>query len=263
MRGYFYLAKLRLYTQFAYRIEAFAGILGSLLSVVCAVFLWKTAFRNTSSAAGVTQEQMIIYAVLAVALKDVFHCSTQDHILARVRSGDIALDLARPCNPLLRYLVEDVAMSITTFFRRLLPLTVAASFVFLPLAPVSIPAALLASISGIFSFVILWCLSALVGMIAFWFLDLGNMGFAKDALVRLLSGSIVPIWFFPDWYRPISRYLPFEHAYQTMLGIYVGKTPFAESLKLVGIQAFWSSILSLAVVVVWNRAKDRVLIQGG
>ena len=44
----------------------------------------------------------------------------------------------------------------------------------------------------------------------------------KKHLIRLLSGSIIPIWFFPDWLADILNLLPFVYIYQLPLDIYIG-----------------------------------------
>jgi ABC-type uncharacterized transport system permease subunit len=51
-------------------------------------------------------------------------------------------------------------------------------------------------------------LSALTGMITFWAMYLGRLGVVKDVLVNILSGMLIPIWFFPPF--SAGRFLPFQ-----------------------------------------------------
>lgn len=260
---YLYLAKASILARLAYRIEAFAGFAINLVPLVSLVFLWKSAFGGTPQIAGVSQEQMITYSILSVALKDVFFFSTQDNLLSAVQRGNIAVDLLRPYNVLGRYLAEDVANSFGTFARRFLPLLFfSAIFIAIP-KPASVPAGILFAISTIFSYFILWALSALAGLVAFWTMEVGNLGMVKDAIVRTFSGSVIPLWFFPEAAQRFLNFLPFKYTYQTPLEIYIGKSGFALAAREICIQMAWAAGLGLLVFFVWRKAKIKLMIQGG
>jgi ABC-2 type transport system permease protein len=117
--------------------------------------------------------------------------------------------------------------------------------------------------SCLLSYGILWLLSALVGLIAFWVMELGNMGIVKDSIVRVLSGSIVPLWFFPESVQNVSKFLPFQYTFQTPLGIYIGETGPAAALSSMAVQAVWIGILFLLLAAFWKKTKTKTLIQGG
>ena len=85
----------------------------------------------------------------------------------------------------------------------------------------------------------------------------------KKHLLRLLSGSIIPLWFFPDWFANILKALPFAYIYQLPLDIYIGKSSDAEVLQMMTIQAIWLAVLLLAFFIVSRRATRKVMIQGG
>lgn len=260
---YLYLAKASILNQLAYRLEAFAGFGLNLIPLASLVFLWKSAFQGNQQVAGVTQDQMVAYSILAVALKDVFYFKTQESILAGVQTGQIAIDFLRPYNVLCRYLSEDIATSFTSVLRRFVPLLLfSAIFITMPL-PSSASAAALFLLSCVLSYAILWSLSALTGLIAFWAMEVGNLGMVKDALVRILSGSIVPLWFFPEPARKIFDLLPFRYTFQTPLGIFIGKTGFSQALQEMMIQVGWATALGISVFLVWHLARRRLMIQGG
>lgn len=261
--AYAYLAKLRILNQLAYRVEAFAGFVANVIPLIAMVFVWKAAYEGIGSVENVTAMDMITYTIISISLKDVFYCKAQDSILASVRDGSIAIELIRPVHPLGRLLAEDLAMSFGAVIRRFLPL-VAFSFVFFqPPLPHSFWAALLFVVSCCFSYALLWLLSALVGMIAFWWMELGNLGMVKDAVVRLLSGSIVPLWFFPQIVQDVSVFLPFQYTFQTPLSIYIGKIGVVEALPAMGVQLIWVAVAYLCLVWAWKHGSQKVMVQGG
>ncbi len=85
----------------------------------------------------------------------------------------------------------------------------------------------------------------------------------KDAVVRVLSGSLVPLWFFPAEVQRVSEWLPFQYTYQTPIGIYIGIMPARDAMQAIGIQALWVVILALLLAWIWKRARSKVMIQGG
>jgi ABC-2 type transport system permease protein len=89
------------------------------------------------------------------------------------------------------------------------------------------------------------------------------MGVVKDTIVSILSGSLIPIWFFPEGVQKVLAYLPFQYTYQTPLGLYIGKITVSEGLLQILIQFVWIVILGGLTIIAWRRARRNVLIQGG
>ena len=110
---------------------------------------------------------------------------------------------------------------------------------------------------------ILWLLGALVSMFAFVTMELGNMGVVKDMLVAILSGSMIPIWFFPEGVERLLMKTPFPYTYQTPLGLYIGKIDPREGVGQILIQLLWMAILGAVVAFVWKKVRNKVLVQGG
>lgn len=263
MTSYLYLIKLRLLTALTYRFEVFASIGTNIILMFASVFLWKTAYRGVDTVAGLEERQMVTYAIVSILLGAVFTCNVENVINGRIREGEIATDLIRPVNLMLCWLSEDIGESVCAIAIRFAPLLVLATLFFQAPLPSSLTAGVLFLLSCLLSFGILWLLSALVGVAAFRILELGNMGIVKDAIVRLLSGSIVPLWLFPKSVVKISAFLPFQYTYQTPLGIYIGKLAPAQALSSMAVQGLWIAVLGLLLVAAWNKAKRHVMVQGG
>ncbi len=146
---------------------------------------------------------------------------------------------------------------------KVLPLFLLASIFFQVPLPISFTSFLLFMPSCVLSYAILWLLSAIIGLVSFWVMELGNLGMAKDSIVRILSGSIIPLWFFPSSVQTISKFLPFQYTYQTPLAIYIGEISLIDAWKSMGIQFVWIAVLFGFLYVIWNNAKKKTLIQGG
>ncbi|BBH24688.1 ABC transporter permease [Paenibacillus baekrokdamisoli] len=263
MSAYYYFFKMRILTTIAYRFEVFTAVASNAVMLLATVFLWEAAYRGKGVVAGVSEHQMVIYSILSVVLGAMLSVNVQNDIYNRVREGQIATDFIKPITLLGMFLAEDLGTTVSSLVNRALPLVILASFLFTPPLPSSWIAFLLFLPSVMLSFVLLWLLGAIVGMTSFWVMELGNLGMVKDALVRILSGSLIPIWYFPDWMQTASRWLPFQYMYQMPLSIYIGKISYAEAGTAFVIQLLWIIVLTGIVYAVWNRAKRVTLIQGG
>ncbi len=263
MSTYFYFIKMKILTTLAYRFDVFTMMITHLLVMFATIFLWKTAYRGIDNVAGVNEIQMVTYAVISILLSAIYIHNVENVISNRIREGAIAIDMIRPINLLLCYFSEDIGELITAFVNRLAPLLLIVLLFF----PLSLPkdffGGLLFIISCGLGYGILWLLSALVGMIAFWSIELGNMGVVKDALVRLLSGGIIPLWLFPKNLQVILSFLPFQYIYQIPLSIYIGKLSLFRIIQSLIIQGVWLFVLLIILCLLWQKAKRYVLIQGG
>ncbi|MBW5445045.1 hypothetical protein GE107_03070 [Cohnella sp. CFH 77786] len=264
LQAYAYITKMRILTNLAYRFEVFASIGSNLILLVASVFLWKAAYGGgVVRSGGIGLQDIVTYTIVSVLLASIFVCGVQDTIYYKIREGQIVTDLYRPIPLLAGYLADDLGSMASALVNKAIPLIVFASLFFGFPLPHSVSGLLLFIPSCMFSYAILWLLSALVGLVAFWVMELGNMGSVKDAIVRVLSGSLVPLWFFPEGVQTVSKYLPFQYTYQTPIGIYIGAAGTSEALQAMAVQGLWIGILFAAVVLFWKKTKTKTLIQGG
>ncbi len=260
---YFFVARIRILMSMAYRFEVFTSIAGQLILMTSTLFIWRTAFRGDLTVEGLALPQMLVYAVISALLGIVLTAGVADTIRDRVMQGQISTDLLRPVEPMLLWLAEDVGQSISSLLTKGLPVLVCGYLMAGTLLPASLEAFLFFLPACVLAYLILWLLTALVAMTAFWTVELGQLNMVKNALVGILSGSFVPLWFFPEWFSRICDWLPFVYTYQGSLGIFIGKTTGLDALRILGLQAFWVVLLSGLLLVIWSRARRKVLIQGG
>jgi len=255
--------KLQMLVYLTYRFEVFAALAARLILILANVFLWSCVYSGQETISDVSREQMITYSVLSACLSVMFQCGIQGTLNSDVRSGNVAILLMRPYSLLAGYFSEDVGTVIVKMFSVALPVLVICC-IFLPIrGPISAGVMLLVTVSYVCSFLIMWLLSALVSMFAFVTMELGNMGVVKDMIVAILSGSMIPIWFFPAGVERALMMTPFPYTYQTPLGLYIGKISPGEGAGQILVQLFWVALLGALVVFVWKKVQKKVLVQGG
>ena len=163
MRLYTYLLKLQLLNALAYRFEYLSSIGRNLFFLLGSVFLWRTAYRGIDQVAGVTEAQMVTYAVVAVLMNACFTVSIDNELFGKIRAGEIALDLIRPVNLVWYWMTQDVGRSLAAVTQFALPLLAISLLFVAPPLPAGVGAWLLFLPSCALSFLLLWLLSALVG----------------------------------------------------------------------------------------------------
>ena len=158
MRLYTYLLKLQLLNALAYRFEYLSSIGRNLFFLLGSVFLWRTAYRGIDQVAGVTEAQMVTYAVVAVLMNACFTVSIDNELFGKIRAGEIALDLIRPVNLVWYWMTEDVGRSLAAVTQFALPLLAISLLFVAPPLPAGVGAGLLFLPSCALGFLLLWLL---------------------------------------------------------------------------------------------------------
>lgn len=104
-------------------------------------------------------------------------------------------------------------------------------------------------------------LFAIVGLLAFWIEDANPVIWVVDKSVMILGGSYLPVALFPAFMYKIALYSPFGASLFVTHAVY--ESWQTNWHKLVGIQLFWIVLLGLVVYFMFERAKQRVSVNGG
>ena len=261
--AYLYIAKTRILVNLAYRFEVFSAILTNFILMISTVFFWKVAYNGINEVSGVNLEQMITYSIITALLGTLFIFNVENVVIERIREGDIAVDFIKPVNVFGIYFAQDIGNIVSSFIQRSLPLLLFAVIFIKPPLPKSFLHFAVFLACSFLSFFILWFLSAIIGVLAFWVIDFGPMGFVKDVIVKILSGSIIPIWFFPEHFQSVLRYLPFIYTFQLPAGVYIGKIGLREAANSMLIQLLWVLLLFSLFYFMQRKAKKKLVSQGG
>jgi ABC-type uncharacterized transport system permease subunit len=142
--------------------------------------------------------------------------------------------------------------------------TLAASLPFVNLHP---PASLMAGLVYLASLILAigvnFFLTTIVGLIAFWTLEITAFNTIFFFLSMFLSGGLIPLWFLPPWVRRIAELLPFQSLAHLPLSIYIGKIGGTAMGIALFKQAAWIGVLSVVVWLIWKAAERKVIVQGG
>ena len=255
--------KTKIQTVLSYRFDVISTIFVQCITMFAICYFWMAVYGDTDSAQGVSSQDMLTYTTISILMGNLLTMNVQHRIVDSIRTGNVALDMLKPMNIYISYLAEDFGEAVVAFFQKVLPLLVISSLMFGLSKAASTMHFLLFLFSFIFSYFINWLLAAMLGLWAFRTFSLGPMMAVKTYIIKLLSGSIIPVWFFPDKLQGILEFLPFVNIYQTPLGIYIGKYSVQSALEHMAVQLFWDAVLLTLFVALQRKMAQQVLVQGG
>ncbi|WP_210584495.1 ABC-2 family transporter protein [Streptomyces sp. GESEQ-35] len=242
-----------------------AVLLRLTVQVVLVASLWRGLYAHTGTTAGLTRDQAVTYAVMAVLasrLRELDQYAGRDTVLQHMHFGTIVYWYLRPLPPQRYYALRALG-------EQLYGLAWALGGYVVCLAAGVVEPPVWAAVAGVF------LVSMLLGQWVLYYvmLVLDQMCFftirnnsAMLILIfaqNLLSGVYAPLWFFPDWFIRLSGFLPFQATLSVPLSIYVGRIELSDAGAQLAVQAAWVVVLALFTRWVWRRAAQRVIAQGG
>jgi ABC-2 type transport system permease protein len=248
----------------AYPLAAVGGaITNTLFGVVKASIALAAIASAGGTIAGYDATQTANNAWLTQALLATVSMFGWSELAQRIRTGDIAVDLARPVDLQLSWLATDLGRAAFMLVPRgLPPLLVGAAFfgVTFPgdpvgylLAPVSVVLAVAISFAGRF----------LVNLVAFWIIELRGVLTLYLVASNVFAGLILPVPWFPGWLRAVAAATPFPSMLQTPVDVVSGRVGGWAAVEIVAVQGLWLAATLGAGRVVLARATRRLVVQGG
>ena len=260
---YFYIIKTQIIKSMTYEFNVYGNIIMQTIIMITSAYFWKALYKDQSMVGDVDAGNMLTYIVISSALSVLLITNVERRIEQSVEKGTVATDMIKPVNLFGMYFAEDIGSIIALIFQNMIPILLIGSLMIKVPVMADIRALPLFIISVIESFMINWLLAALFGMIAFKTMNISALLQVKKHLIRLLSGSIIPVWFFPEAVANVLNALPFVYIYQLPLSIYIGRGDWDEHIAQMKIQSLWMVVLLVIFYFVQNRATKKVMVQGG
>lgn len=265
MEGYAALTVASLRSELTYRGQTWIGIASQILQLFAKVAIWTSTFALIGNAINnITVADMITYAIFSAAVISAW--DYEDFILevgALIRSGDISQILILPVAfPLHCFSVQLGRMLARVVFV-VAPSALVTALLFgvsPPSNPIELIVALILSLNG---FVLLFLMSMVCALLSFWLMTAYSIQRLLQSLLALLSGSFLPLWFFPSGLASVVGVTPFPWVGYYPVATYLGKFPLEQSILFLVGGLTWSLIFGVAVVLLWRRARLRIVVQGG
>ena len=252
------------YNTSIYRVSFWLNFIYTFLMMYSVGYVWRALYAANPSVAGVPIPQMISYAVLGVALEAILHSRNgpQIYIMEQVRKGTIEMDIMKPIDFQFYMFAKNMGSIAVRFLFLVLPSLIAAFFLFSLELP-DLPAFFGFLCSLTCSVIVSFFLNFILGLLSMVTMNIRNINWGYNALLRFFSGQMVPWWIFPSVLGVISDFLPFRCIYAIPMSIYIGNCVGVDMLGALVVQFIWIFILWLTSRLLMKRVFARVMIQGG
>ena len=251
-------------TQLAYRGQVWALALGYFINISAKVAIWTAVFAGHGSVDGVSLAQMVTYAIIAGSIDVGWHWERFIQTIgAQIKSGDVAVYLLKPLHyPAMLFSSEcgNLGFGIVAL---VVPMTIVTGLLYGFAPPPTVLHGMLFVAMWAVGFVILFLLAGIAALLSFWLLTTFALEWILTALLAVLSGRIVPLWFYPDQGAAVLKYLPFAWVAFHPTAVYVGQVGIDEAVRLLVLGIAWVVVLAGGIVLLWSRASRRLIVQGG
>jgi ABC-2 type transport system permease protein len=184
-------------------------------------------------------------------------------IMDSVYSGEISSTLLKPMSYFSFWLAQDLGRALVNLVLRGLPIMVLYALVF----EITIPSQSAQWLTVLMAIVLGWLVSFswrfLVNLAAFWTPNARGVGRFAFGLSWVLSGFIMPLRLFPEWFVRLCNLTPFPSMINTVVEIYLGVLDNQAVMKALLVQSLWVILLVMAAHLVLQAGTRRLVIQGG
>ncbi|MCQ2585826.1 MAG: ABC-2 family transporter protein [Treponema sp.] len=259
---YFAFAKKSFLQKSAYRLNHWMGILNTLIRLFIYIEIYRALYGGRESVDGITLSMVTTNFILALGLESFF--IVDDFYLSnRINNGSIATELLLPVTFYGRMLASNLGVALFELIFHFLPAMIFAVLFFGIQAPLGFGNMILFLLSALFGYGVLWSLSFLFQMFSFWLLNVWAIMTIKNVFINVLSGSMIPLWFMPDFMKKIISFTPFDSIYFTPVQIYLGNVTSGQIAAGFLKQIIWIICLMSAGFILWNKGKRKLVVQGG
>jgi ABC-2 type transport system permease protein len=247
-----------------YRLATLAGILtNSVFGLIRGSILMAAIAGAGGAVAGYSSSQASSYVWWGQGLVAAVGLFGWTEISDRVRSGDIAVDFARPLDPQLAYLAADLGRAALQLLTRGLPTVAVGAVLFGIAPPQSAVVAALAVVSVVLAVVTSFGCRYAVNLASFWLVENRGPQLVYIVVSGLLAGLYVPVGWFPPWLATLAAATPFPSMLQAPIDLLGGRAGPADAARILAVQLAWAAGILLLGQVLTRRGRRVLEVQGG
>ena len=263
MRLYWEMARRGYRRYAAYPAATWAGVFTNTVFGFMLAYIMVAVYERRDDVGGYDVGEALTYIWTAQALlATVWFMGWQD-LAERVKTGDIATDLARPVHPLWTGLAADLGRALFHFLYRGVPPFVLGALVFDLRLPTDGVVWAAFAISIVLAVCASYAFRVVYNLAAFWLLDSRGPMIIATTLALFFSGFVIPVRFFPDWLEAVAYATPFPSMLALPIDVFVGQVDGVELLGTLAMQAAWAAALLGAAYGIYALGTRRLVVQGG
>ncbi|GAX46872.1 ABC transporter permease [Pseudolactococcus reticulitermitis] len=254
--------------SFAYRLDFLLYRVGDIMGAIVTYFLWSAIFNSSkhSSIGGFTIQEMSIYVFLSFFTGIVINTGSSPTIGQEIKDGSIVMRLLKPVSFMATYLFEEVGKKIVQVGILTVPILgglIIFQIFISTVVPFDIFNLLFFSLSVLLAYLLNFYFDLCFGFTAFVLKNLWGANIMKTSIVAFMSGTLIPLVFFPSELYNILQYFPFASLIYTPVLIYLGKYDNLQLFNAIFLQIFWLVIFYTLSKIIWRIVSEKITVQGG
>lgn len=264
MRGFLFynnkMSKLLAYTKIQilvclrYKFQAFIWAITDLLPIIVMFFYWLRAFESTNLVAGRSKEEIVSYYIISGLVTSFLITHPEFELSQAINRGKISNYLIRPMSYFSLTFVGEIAY-------KLVKLIVSAPFYSLFVICViefwQVNLRLFLNFQTIIililSFIMIVLIKYSIGLLAFFFTEIGWVIALDDLMTYFISGVWIPLFLFPNWFLNILNYLPFKYYIFIPIESLLGNLTITQQFTHIAIQILWILIFIIINSLLWKQ----------
>jgi ABC-2 type transport system permease protein len=269
-RKYWKIFRISLVERMVYRADFFLSTVLRFLPMVTTILLWQAIYTGADKVekgdiAGFSFDEMIAYLLLVHISRMFSSMPGLAYGIARdVREGSLKKYLLQPID-MIAYLVSyRMAHKAAYIATSALPyglLFLACSGYFHGFPD---PVTMLAYVGSLLlAFVMGFFLEAALGMISFWFLEVGSLLYVVNTLNFFVSGQMFPLDLLGPFWAGLLKALPFQYLAYFPASVFLGKIQGADLVYGLLGELAWAAVFIVLARVLYRLGLRRYSAYGG
>ncbi|MCB1185658.1 ABC-2 family transporter protein [bacterium] len=256
------MARVGFASYIAYPAGIFMVFLSYPIIIMMYRYVMQALYANAEKLAGYDLQAMLTYVTVSWLLNTFYMTPTGRTLGARVRDGQVAMDLIKPVNLMMIYFGQSLGRTAFRAVFATLPLL----FVFLFITRINAPAdgylpMLIPAV--ILGYLLNFTMDYIIGLIAFY---IGfNMGirWAIRMIMGIAGGMVIPLAYFPDTIRKFFELFPTQYMFYQPMQIYLGRVSQHDAWIIVLNSLLWVLFLVLFSQIMQWGGQKRLSVSGG
>lgn len=254
MRKGWSITKLAYKVGIVYRLHYFVSLFSVPVNVLIYYFLWKAIFTYSGETIirGYTLPEIVTYYVIAMLVGFITYSEVDEWMEFEVVHGKLVSVLMNPIGYFAWMAYQTIGMNLFGIIVEIIPIMIiglliglqAPSLMYLGFFIISV--AIAAALYHLFAY--------MTGLAAFWLKRIRGIRRSRRVIIAFLSGSLIPLTFFPAGVQKAFMYLPFSNMRFSPVQIYLGKFTITQTLISLLVGIVWIVILYQFTKIIWKKA---------
>jgi viologen exporter family transport system permease protein len=263
MRSYLPVARATYMIGLVYRFGFLFTILGNIVYLGVAYYLWKSIYRHADTIRGLTFNETFLYVGLGSAIFILLKTYADWIIHFEIREGIIATYLTKPMD----FQIYALFANLGSLLMNLTAITIPTALVMVLIFKVKVAfgaGLFLFPLSLLLAFLISFSIDYFIGLFGFYSESVWGLSITKEIIVTVFSGALIPLQFFPEGIQKVLFWLPFQAIYHTPLMMIARPNQGLDILlPMILVQLLWAITLFVLARLFYNQAIKVLRIAGG